>query len=127
MKTEHTHAQILRWIADGETIQSKTVGGIWFDLHPAEVLTWIVRDASGDNFRLKPNTIRIGEYDVPEPIREAPAIGSYYFITDISNDDGYSAIKWQGDEADRRYLERNIVHLTAEAAKLHSKALLSFY
>ena len=39
---------------------------------------------SSTQYRRKPKTIRIGEFDVPEPMREAPPLGTTVFVADPS-------------------------------------------
>lgn len=82
---------------------------------------------SEDNeYRRRPRPIRIGEYDVPEPMREAPQLSTPYYFANCCDEDLVTARFWAGGPIDMRQLERGLCHLTAEAAELHAKALLSF-
>lgn len=83
--------------------------------------TWDVRA----KYRRKPRTIRIGEFDVPEPLREAPALGSAYMVPNMFTVSGATYRNWDSDTADFIALERGLAHLTSEAAELHAKALIS--
>jgi len=74
-------------------------------------------------YRRRPRTIRIGEYDVPEPMREAPEQGTIYYLTRL---DAAITSSWDGHHIDLIRLNRGCCHLTREAAELHAKALLSF-
>ena len=77
-------------------------------------------------YRLKPTTIRIGEYDVPDPLRVMPMTGELVFLADISNP-LYHTITYF-DKAILVHVERwrmGLLHETKEAAILHSKALVS--
>ncbi len=77
------------------------------------------------NDETKPCTININGYEVPEPMREAPARGSSYFYAELAS--GYHVSSWwRGDDVDYMRLEAGMVHSTYEAAELHSKALRSF-
>jgi hypothetical protein len=76
-------------------------------------------------YRRKPRTIRIGEYDVPEPVREAPDIEQFYFHVEFLADDGIHGHYWKGTVHDYRLLERGLVHIDPKAAEIHSKALIS--
>jgi hypothetical protein len=93
----------------------------WFDFagdHPG----WLV----DCEYRRKPLTIRIGEYDVPEPLRDEPEDGEVYWVVDFSSTDTVSDIyTWSGDFIDRFWFNGGLIHTTEEAAQLHAKALIS--
>jgi len=87
----------------------------------AEHPTWNVNT----EYRRKPRTIRIGNYDVPEPLRVAPEkLKSYYFV-EISYATLACVTTWTNDATDNFRLDSGICHLTCEAAELHAKALIS--
>lgn len=74
---------------------------------------------------MQPKTIRIGEFDVPEPLRESPAVGTAVFTPNLVNNDGYLIFNWDSDFTDNRMLCRGLIHKTKESAIIHSKALIS--
>ncbi len=79
-------------------------------------------------YRRKPKTIRIGDFDVPEPLREPPAYSTEYHTVKLDPwFDHYPGYRfyWKNEENDRRRLAASICHLTQEAADLHARALLS--
>lgn len=77
-------------------------------------------------YRRKPKTIRIGEYDVPEPLRAAPAIGTQYWCPTIAwARHTTMPQRWADDDSDRRALSRGVAHLRQEAAEIHTRALLA--
>lgn len=77
-------------------------------------------------YRRKPRTIRIGNYDVPEPLRVAPEIGTVYYYPYLVGGKGLNGeMAWDGDKYDSETLKKGKVHLTKEAAELHAKALIS--
>ena len=79
-------------------------------------------------YRLKPEppkTIRIGEYDVPEPVREPLEKDTEYWIAHFSLAELANSFKWYSDKFDNRVLKNGLIHLTKEAAVIHAKALLS--
>ena len=79
-------------------------------------------------YRLKPEplkTIRIGEYDVPEPVREPLENGATCWYPKLSNIDLIDGYIWCNDDTDVRMLKYGLIHLTEEAAKAHAEALLS--
>ena len=86
-----------------------------------------VRFYSHMEYRLKPEskTIRIGEYDVPEPVREPLENGTTCWYPKLSNIDLIDGYIWCNDDTDVRMLSNGLIHLTAEAAKAHAEALLS--
>ncbi len=80
-------------------------------------------------YRRIPRTIRIGEYDVPEPMMKAPRLGQSYFLVNLCAKQDNRKMEdycWRGDRWDNIWLSHGICHLTSEAAELHAKALLSF-
>lgn|SRR5574337_897288 len=77
-------------------------------------------------YRRKPKTIRIGEFDVPEPLREAPEADAKVWFATILTQHGAWNEEWRGTETQRRWLAHGIVHTTREAAEQHARALLSF-
>lgn len=96
--------------------QSKWVGG--FTDHPA----WIPHY----EYRRKPAVplfILINGFEVPEPMRVAPAMGTLYWIVHLAAP--YDS-HWDGLVSGTRILNSGRCHLTKEAAELHTTALLSF-
>ena len=99
---------------------------------------WLGVDHNGNRFELRdhpqwnenfdyiqiPKTIGIGKYDVSEPMREKPEIGSKYWYIDIDNLCEWTT--WQDDEWDNHRFKLGICHLTRENCIIHAKALFSF-
>lgn len=84
-----------------------------------------------NEYRRKPKTIRIGEFDVPEPLRERPNDRTPLFLvypTSTSILCGHvSTITYNiGDTNHVEWFRRGFLHETSEAAELHAKALISF-
>ena len=75
-------------------------------------------------YRIRPRTIRIGELEVPEPVREALADGGTYYGADPSDEDFYMTLTWDDDAVDFMLMGRGLIHLTKEAAIEHAKALI---
>ena len=71
-------------------------------------------------------TIRIGEFDVPEPERRPLEKGQGHFVAILDSLNRSYYRTWDSTVHDFRWLERGLIHLTKEAAELHSRALLSF-
>lgn len=108
------------YYADPENVvvEVKVPAGVW-----AECVNEPAWDLSFD-YRVRPRTIRIGEIDVPEPVRECPPLGAKYYYPTVQYTDTVDAFTWQGDSFDKRLLERGLIHLTREAAEQHAKALI---
>ncbi|PHM70377.1 hypothetical protein [Xenorhabdus sp. KJ12.1] len=94
-------------------------GGDWCQCY-AELIFW-----SDYKYRLKPRTIKIGEYDVPEPLRCEPEIGQPYFLVRIDLIQGAREYRWDGDDWDMMVLKSGLIHLDRESAELHAKALIA--
>ena len=79
-------------------------------------------------YRLKPEppkTIRIGEYDVPEPVREPLEDDKEYWVVDPTAKELAWKYQWNNALFCNLMLRRGLIHLTKEAAVIHAKALLS--
>lgn len=133
--TPHPQADVLRAIADG-------LPAVRFEwLYPAsdhwvsctshrEVLCHLTDKVP---VRLKPEppnkTIRIGEFDVPEPLRSIPpgSLSMSFYSFELCNE-MHQVFCFRGLNHPRytHMLRVGIVHMTREAADLHARALLSF-
>ena len=108
---------VVQAAADGAVIE-REFGGVWYEHHNNTL-------GYGYTYRVKPKTIRIGEYDVPEPMREIPVHGTSYYAVDTVSPDSPMEYIWVNDPADNNWLRLGIVHSTRDAAVLHAEALLS--
>ena len=126
--TPHPNADILLAIAEGKQLQYAITNGKWVDINSANVLRWISEENNNEacsGIRVKPSTIRIGDYDVPEPMRVPPKDETWYYVA--SNEQSRAVrYLWENCEYDKRMLKSGLCHSTKEAAELHVKALLSF-
>ena len=117
--------ELLRALADGKQIQWRADGPEgWVDCDADAALAYM---AAGHTpaLRVKPEFIRF-ECTVPRPLDCAPPAGVWaiYFIPDLGRESCVSRQVWTGGEADRRVLERGLVHLAAADAYQHADALL---
>ena len=83
------------------------------------------------HYRRKPKTIRIGNYEVPEPLQELPAcvLVAQVYVVCLHEDKGYLTPSFfisKTLEFQKELIAKQICHLKKEAAELHAKALLSF-
>lgn len=76
-------------------------------------------------YRRKPKTIRIGEFDVPEPVREPLEYNQEYWIADVAYGKPHRNW-WGGGEYALCCLVAGLIHLTKDAAQIHIDALLNF-
>lgn len=53
-------------------------------------------------------------FDAPET--EAPEVGTKYWLEDVE-------LTWSGEQVEQRWLANGLIHLDAESARLHYKAL----
>lgn len=93
---------------------------IALDAHPA----W-ARDTEYRRVPFPLPTIRIGDVDVPKPLRKAPLMGTDVYFPCVHE----AGLVWHlpyGDRRVARLLERGLLHLTREAAHTHAMALLKF-
>ena len=127
MKTPHPHAETLRAIADGEEIEcadTRSVPVSW-SLTSSQLALIQIAHNTCLKFRIKPKTIRIGECDVPEPMRVAPREYAEFFLLDVLSPRKYISRRWVGNPEQCEQLAAGFCHSTAEAAEMHAKALIS--
>jgi hypothetical protein len=129
MKTPHPYAEILRAIADGETVQWQNGAGEWCSQGPDMTLFEIRGRAFPlGRYRIKPRTIRVGEVDVPEPMREAPARGKEYWVIDASHSNFTGAkLRWSNDDVDNRLIERGICYDNPTDAETAGRAIAALF
>lgn len=121
----HEYADILEAIARGDDVEmSSDLYPAWVGVSPTVVLQRIEGKIATDRLRIKPKTIRIGEFDVPEPMRVAPEIGGAYWACLVQSGE-VQAYKWLNDSTDKNLLKNGFIQATKEGAELQLKALLS--
>lgn len=109
--------------ANGENLQYELTSGNWHDYQPVSGKDVVF--LSCNKYRIKPRTIRIGEYDVPEPVREPLNDGDEYFVEVSSSPLLAWVAYWCGDAVDMHRLENGLIHRTKKAAKLCAEAKIS--
>ena len=79
------------------------------------------------DWEIRPKTININGFEVPEPVKTPLKYNTVYSIPSITQLEGrFFQRTWFNDNIDHYYLNSGLIHLTKEAAELHAKALLSF-
>ena len=123
-KTEHPQAYLLRWIADGEAIErSYITEDNWVYLSTFAVLQDMMNDISCKKYRIKPKTIRIGKYDIAEPMREAPASGTDYWTLNQMSGSPVCNYLWRNVGVDKQFVANGMCWLKKEDAELAAKAI----
>ena len=125
VKKEHPQAKWLLAIAAGETIQcdQRNPEG-WKALRPQDVLEAMSAgfDFNTPLYRIKPRTITVGKYQVAEPMKVAPAIGTRYFYLDSTAENGVMTDNWSNYVYEQKALKSGMCWLNREDAKLAAKA-----
>lgn len=125
--TAHIHAALmLQYAQDASTTDKPWELWEYFADHEWERLTGNPAWDDDTKYRRKPRTIRIGEIEVTEPVREPLQNGENYFVPAIECGDAYvDKSTWDGDSTDKRLLKQGFVHLTEESALANAKALIA--
>lgn len=121
----HPQADILRAIADGKTIEAshpRWNHGAWMtNCSPLTVI------GSPDwRLRVKPETININNIVICAPERAPLEQWMTYYIPNLINNGRYDIFHWTGSDENIRHLALGLVHLSADNAIAHTKAMLSF-
>ena len=74
-------------------------------------------------YRRKPRTMTY-TVTIPEPLREAPEVGEWYYYSDLVDEKLYRWSEWGGEEIDLRWLKRGLCFATREDAVAAAKAML---
>ena len=107
---------IVEAAANGAIIEFKPAG-VWYE----KTHNYLCYDYE---YRVKPKTIRIGEYDVPEPLRDRPINGESVYL--VCTDRAFPVkLQWFPNEYSLYLLDSGLLHRERAGAALHLKALLS--
>ena len=127
--TQHPYANILRAIADGEEIEWQRSNGCWEYQGLDQTFAEIASNAySPDRYRVKPKTITINGFEVPEPLREMPPDGTQVFWPVLVSASGKNidhCASYHYSEMVKTLISQGLLHLTADAASAHALALIS--
>lgn len=127
VETKHKHAELFEAIANGELADNFECQfrdwqpGDWYS--PMHRMDNIFASPEAWTVRRKPRTIRIGELEVPEPMRVAPAEGTEFWLV-ATLDDRPVKTTWRSLFTELGWLKHGVCHLTKEAAETHRKALI---
>lgn len=128
-ETQHPYAKILRAIADGEEIEWQRSNGCWEYQGLDQTFAEIASNAySPDRYRVKPKTITINGFEVPEPLREMQPDGTQVFWPVLVSASGKNidhCAAYHHSEMVKTLISQGLLHLTADAASAHALALIS--
>lgn len=113
--------------SSGEVVQASCDNGnSWFDMDECEMSDPALQFDFGDyDYRIKPRTIKIGDFDVPEPMRVEPGSGVQYFVVETLSDTPAACQTWNGMDCEKRWLSMGLCHKSKESAIAHAKALIA--
>ena len=118
--TRHHHANWMLRHLNGEKVQYCTFPNIDEWRECSDDLLSHSWDLSYQ-FRIKPKTININGFEIPQPLREEPKDGDYYWVALMSD-----RVKFNNDDFDKTFLAAGMCHSTKEAAEIHWNAIKSF-
>lgn len=121
-----TPEQAMQAWLDKKPLQYRPIGlKQWVNVHSTFNLCQLIVSKDVAEFRLKSPTIRIGDDDVPEPVREELEISAPYWHVNFSYS-GYVSRReqWTQHAVDYARLSNGVIHLTQEAAQIHADALI---
>ena len=111
-------APVMEAAGRGEFVQVQGRDGAWLDRVREDGFCY------GLKYRIKQRTIRIGEHDVPEPMREAPEVGSVFYVVNTADKQPLE-MTWYGEEYDFYILSAGMIHANKRDAAHHMLALRS--
>jgi hypothetical protein len=123
------HKEVLEALLAGETLVDLQDKNISLRLDGNIIIDEVLRKKSNiilGSWEIKPKTININGFEVPEPVRKPLDNGESYYLAGITKIDSDCVATWHNNLCDYNWLQKGLIHLTKEAAILHTKALLSF-
>lgn len=125
-KQEHKYAQVLRWIADGQKVQFKTVTNLWADEQPEATLMRIAGGISGHQYRIAPRTVTVNGVECVAPETVAPGIGVRFYVPYPTLKKWCADSYWEIEEWQSDLLTRGLVFLQEEHAVAYAKAMCNY-
>lgn len=105
--------------ARGEVVQVSYNGNNWIDK--------CEKDFCGKyKYRIKPRTIKVGDFEVPEPITSHPAESmTHVYIASPAASSFYDEMELDHSVASYVFAERGICHKSKNDAIAHAKAIIA--
>lgn len=124
----HTHAEVLRAIADGVPLSEFEVLCIdWctgiFKPMDEGWKGWI-DDPDFWEIRRKQRTHVVNGFTVPAPMDKDPGYDDTYFVLDLADEVFHSEWKWRNFQSENQWLKRGLCFATRETAIANAKAML---
>ncbi|HBP27908.1 MAG TPA: hypothetical protein DD666_00650 [Advenella kashmirensis] len=120
----HKWADVIIAWANGDEIQFQGIrGGGWLDYSNTPTIVPAFYDECL-RWRIKPRTIKIGDMEVPEPLRVAPEKDATYYSVALFLDEPIE-MAWGYHDSETKWLSRGLLHLDRNAAIAHAKALIA--
>ncbi len=119
---KHVHADLIKqWLDDTDTKFEQPLdnNGGWVAISVRELASGF-----GEGSRVKPKTININGFEVPEPIRDPLFDNDIYYAAGSAF--APFLYRWRSSAEDYVRLYAGIIHSTKEAAQKHTGALRSF-
>ena len=109
---------VVQAAANGEVIEYLDGNGEWQDKFLADL-------TAAFEYRIKPRTIKIGDIEVPEPMREVPEIGADVWYIAVHQREVAVSTEWNGSGWQHTMLERGLVHKSQLNAEAHAEAIIA--
>ena len=116
--------EILQALIDGEPIEFATANN-WTTSTTSNTLSVLRQWSFGHtsvSLRIKPQTIQIGEFTVPAPLRKPPS-NSYYYANVTFGE--VEQINWEGTGDENTWLANGVLFSTKRGAETFLAAILS--
>lgn len=80
---------------------------------------------TNNEYRRKPQVIRVGRHEFPKPLTEAPEEGTVYWTIESGGRNGFYAerYKWLQNGEDESCIRQGLIHLTEASAQAHADVL----
>lgn len=126
--TAHKHAALmLQYAKDAAETDKPWERWEWRDINTNRFVTCNQHPSWNVNcgFRRKPQVIRVGRHEFPEPIKEAPEEGTVYWTIEADGWNGFYVehYKWLQNGEDESCIRQGLIHLTEASAQAHANVL----
>ena len=109
---------VIQACVEGKDVELQDSNGEWVKKHKTCGFEF------GYKYRIKPRTITVNGFEVPEPMRGNPKKGSTYYVPSPSDCCMFFTVEWCNDDDDNYWLSIGLCHATQESAIAHAKAML---
>ena len=104
-------------LVNGDVNKSYDSGKTWDNL-PVDVHSSFLA--------IKQKTIKIGDIEVPEPVKTELDYGENYYVPHIDHSGcSWTIYRWLYNKTNANHLKYGLIHLTAKNAEKHADAIIS--